>query len=813
METWKIVYDEWNPEQEQLREALCTLGNGYFASRGAAEESKDDGTHYPGTYLAGGYNRLKSHIAGKVIENEDLVNWPNWLCMNFRIGDDDWFSLENVDLLEYHQELDLFTGVLMRHFRFKDQKDRITDLTSRRIVNMADPHRAAIQWVFKPENWSDKIHIISGLDGSVINNGVARYRELESKHLQTLETGSEGEDGIYILVKTVQSNIRMAQAAKTYITGKFEEKPLTRETIRKDEYIGQVLTFDCESEIPVQIEKLVSVYTSRDPAISEPVLEAKKSLARVKDFETMFEEHKIAWNDLWDRSDIVIEDDEEAQLILRLHIFHLLQTVSMNSIELDVGIPARGWHGEAYRGHIFWDELYIFPFLNMRIPELTRTLLMYRYRRLEEARFSAQQAGYKGAMYPWQSGSDGREESQVIHLNPNTGEWGPDNTRLQRHINSAIAYNVWQYYQATNDMEFLFFYGADMILEIARFWESISQYNPEMDRFEIKGVVGPDEFHTKYPDREEAGLDNNAYTNFMAAWVMQTAMRILKLIDGDRKKMLLKKLNIEPEELLRWEDVSSKMYLPIRDDSIINQFDGYDKLEEFDWEGYKKKYGDIQRLDRILKSEDDTTNRYQVGKQADVLMIFYLFSAEGIKEVFEKLNYNFNPEMITKNIDYYQQRTSHGSTLSRLVYSWVLARSNREVSWHLFKEALKSDYRDIQGGTTPEGIHLGSMAGTVDMIQRCYTAIEVGEDNLCLNPQLPNEVKCVNIRVRYRGHWIKLNITHEKMSVNFETGWTEKVDICVDSKVYSFQQGDVMEFDLSGSEYHRIAKPETEKSN
>ena len=198
-------------------------------------------------------------------------------------------------------------------------------------------------------------------------------------------------------------------------------------------------------------------------------------------------------------------------------MFHLLQTVSEHTIDLDVGVPARGLHGEAYRGHIFWDELFVFPFLNLRFPELTRALLRYRVRRLPEARQAARAAGYRGAMYPWQSGSDGREETQRLHLNPRSGRWLPDNSHRQRHVNAAVAWNVWQYYQATGDLDFLAAYGAEMLLEIARFWASIATYNRALDRYEICGVMGPDEYHDGYPDRDEPGLDNNAYTNVMAA--------------------------------------------------------------------------------------------------------------------------------------------------------------------------------------------------------------------------------------------------------------------------------------------------------
>ena len=145
-------------------------------------------------------------------------------------------------------------------------------------------------------------------------------------------------------------------------------------------------------------------------------------------------------------------------------------------------MPARGLNGEAYRGHVFWDELYVYPFLNFRLPEITRELLMYRYRRLGEARAAARRPGFAGAMFPWQSGSDGQEETQVVHLNPVSGLWEPDSRHNQRHVNAAIFYNVWHYYQATGDVGFLREHGAEMMLEIARFWSSIAQLQPDRDR-------------------------------------------------------------------------------------------------------------------------------------------------------------------------------------------------------------------------------------------------------------------------------------------------------------------------------------------
>jgi trehalose/maltose hydrolase-like predicted phosphorylase len=314
--------------------------------------------------------------------------------------------------------------------------------------------------------------------------------------------------------------------------------------------------------------------------------------------------------------------DANAQMVLRLHIFHLLQTASFHTIDLDTGIPARGFHGEGYRGHIFWDELFIFPFLNMRIPELTRELIMYRYRRLGEARHIAEQAGCKGACFPWQSGSNGREETSELLLNPRSGKWNPDNSFLQRHINAAIAYNIWQYYQATHDKEFMSFYGARMILEIALFWSSLATYREETGRYELKGVVGPDEYHTQYPGNELIGLCNNAYTNVMASWVLQKVPDVLAILTEDRRIELLQSLDINKHELDRWKEICSKMYVPFHKGNIISQFEGYEELKDLDWEKYTSKYGNYMRLDYILDAEGDSVENYKASKQADVLMLF-----------------------------------------------------------------------------------------------------------------------------------------------------------------------------------------------
>jgi trehalose/maltose hydrolase-like predicted phosphorylase len=800
--SWSLVFHGFDPVKEGIREALCALGNGYFATRGAATWAVADGVHYPGTYLAGGYNRLRTDIADRSVENEDLVNFPNWLALEFRIGDESWFSSGSVQILSYRQELDLQRGLLLRNIHFEDQQGRRSLLQERRFVSMGDMHLGALELVLTAENWSGAVTIRSAIDGRVVNAGAKLYRKFNGKHLEPQAANVVNDDTISLLVRTSQSHVHVAQVARTqiFLDGRVAE--LQRRAIKEPCYICHEMTVDMKQGETLVLEKLASLYSSRDSAISECALAASKAVARAGRFDVLKADHLLAWENLWNRFDVRLQPAGpgftlDLSMLLRLNMFHLLQTASLHSIGLDTGIPARGWTGEAYQGHIFWDELFIFPFFNYRLPEITRALLIYRYRRLGEARAAARTAGYKGAMFPWQSGSDGQEETDTLNLNPRSKRWVPDNSYLERHVGCAVAYNVWQYFQVTRDTEFLQFYGAELLLDIAYFWSSITTFDDNRGRYEIRGVMGPDEFHDGYPDVETPGVNNNAYTNVMAVWVLCRAMEVLSLLSEMRRAELTTRLGISAEEISRWDEISRKMYVPFHDEGIISQFEGYGTLRELDWQKYRTQYGDIQRLDLILEAENDSPNRYKLSKQADVVMLFYLFSSEELRELFTRLGYPPDYDTIPKNVTYYAARTSHGSTLCRVVYAWVLARSDRQSAMTFFAEALQSDVTDIQHGTTAEGVHLGAMAGTVDQVLRVSTGIEMKGDILRLNPELPPEIECLGMHIRYRGHSMDLELTRDALTIRGHDREAIPISLCVADKIYQFVSGTTRVFALS----------------
>ncbi len=769
MSNWTLEYDSFEPDEEGLREALTSTGNGYFCTRGALAWAEADGVSYPGTYTHGGYNRETTIMAGVPVLNEDLVNLPNWLLLELRIEGEEAVGMDNVELLSYKHEYDIRNATIVRAVRFRDRADRETTLESRRFVSMADMHQAAIRLTITPENWSGKVEVISTLDGRVTNRGVARYRQLEGRHLDPVSPRTFGPEVIALEVRTRQSHLYVAEAARTRIYGDGARLYADRGLYQMQDYIHQVLSFEVREKEPVHVEKMVAFYTSRDAAINEPLVNAGKAVGRYGTFEEAFERHARAWDELWERCDVRVPKDDRVQLLLRLHISHILQVCSPHTADLDAGVPARGLNGEAYRGHIFWDELYIYPFLNFRLPEITRELLMYRYRRMDEARAAAREAGYEGAMFPWQSGSDGQEETQKVHINPKSGKWEPDLSHNQRHVSADIFYNIWRYYEATDDLEFLLDHGAEMMLDIARFWASIAHFNPERDRYEIHGVMGPDEFHEKYHDSDEEGLRNNAYTNVLVAWLSVVSLEVLELLPRHRREALRARIGLTDEEIEKWDEMSRKMFVPFHGDGLISQFEGYEDLEELDWDHYREEYGNIQRLDRILRAEDDDPDKYKLTKQADAVLLFFLFPEDELRGLFGRLGYEYSPEMVEKNVEYYDHRTSHGSTLSFIAHAGILAELDPDSSWERYMVALESDVGDVQGGTTQEGIHMGVMAGTLDLIQRGYLGTDIREGVLHFDPKPVGNLDGLSLPMQFRGTPLEVALQDGRLTVTSQS--------------------------------------------
>jgi trehalose/maltose hydrolase-like predicted phosphorylase len=303
--------------------------------------------------------------------------------------------------------------------------------------------------------------------------------------------------------------------------------------------------------------------------------------------------------------------------------------------------------------------------------------------------------------------------------------------------------------------------------------------------------MGPDEFHDGYPDRPGQGIDNSAYVNLMVAWTLARAREVKQLLDRHHGEELCQSLNLTGAEFENWDHIGRRLRVPFLPNGMIEQFEGHGRLAELDLDAYRARHGDLRRLGFILLAENDNTNRYQVSKQADVLMLLYLFTAEELTALIHHLGYGFDPAIIPAMVDHYLARSAEGSTLSRIADSWVLSRTNRRRSWQTLREALAAD-SETKGSTSREGIHLGAIAGTLDILQRCYTGLDTHDNVLWLNPLLPDELRRLQFDIRYRGHWITLRFDHFQMSVESHPGEAPPATLAVRETFYQLAPGDTI---------------------
>jgi len=278
--------------------------------------------------------------------------------------------------------------------------------------------------------------------------------------------------------------------------------------------------------------------------------------------------------------------------------------------------------------------------------------------------------------------------------------------------------------------------------------------------------MGPDEYHEKYLDSEAGGLKDNSYTNIMVVWAFNRAFDILDRLNDTAKERLVKRIRLKEEELERWKDITKQIHIPISDDGILEQFDGYFELKELDWEGYREKYENIGRMDRILRAEGKSPDEYKVSKQADALMTFYNLDSGEVTKLLGEAGYLVHDDFLRRNLDYYLRRTSHGSTLSKMVHSYLANLvGDRGLGWQMYVEALQSDYADVQGGTTKEGIHTGVMAGTAALALRAYAGLNVDGRRVRIDPRLPAAWREVRFNIGFRGDRYYFEVTPESVKV------------------------------------------------
>lgn len=751
---WTLTYDTMATGVKNYgRESLLSLGNGFLGWRGALVTNDFSDDSYPGLYAAGVFNQTTTPVAGRQVVNEDLVNLPNLQRINIII-DEQPLRVNAETVKQLKQTLDFKTGTLTDSFRVQvdDNVLHYVDITTVKVIDPVNWHCLGLTLALKT-SYEFNLTLKAEIDGQVLNQNVARYRQFDSQEFDVTAT----KPGL-MLLSTKTTAVDIAIAAQSSLDVAAHKEVVVEATKLSDRYQLQLAP-----QQTVTLSRVMAVATS---------LETPGNLATFttqtiekQTFKQMQMSSQNYWQQFWHEKDVHIVGDDAIQRLVRMNIFHLNQMANPNAnSHLDVSIGSRGLTGEGYRGHIFWDELFVLPYYSANEPTMASQLLNYRKRRLQAAEKNADFENEVGAMYPWQSGMYGDEQSQRIHLNTVDQTWIPDNSRLQRHVSLAIAYNMWVYQQISGKKDHLENDGLAMLLAIARFW--VSKAEKVAGRYHISGVMGPNEFHEAMPKQSIGGLKNNAYTNLMVVWLLNY---VHDLEQQDKTAFDLIAATVGYTKALQDKAVMMRhqMKLSISSEGIIEQYEGFFSLKSLDFQAYKTKYGDIHRIDRLLKAEGQSPDEFQVIKQADLLMLLYNFGARQTETLVTQLGYTLPSDWLAKNTAYYLARTTHGSTTSRPVFAGIyvaLARQGQQVfekqAYDFLTEAIGSDYYDIQGGTTAEGVHMGVMGETLAVIQNDYAGVDMLHDTFRVMPKLPSQWSSISFTQKYHGVTIDLQISH-----------------------------------------------------
>jgi trehalose/maltose hydrolase-like predicted phosphorylase len=696
-EDWSVIETNFAPEQLHHSETIFTIGNGYMGTRGAFEEA------FPGevrsTFLHGVFDDVPVFFT-------ELANAPDWMELEI-ILEGERFGLDYGTLLAFERCLDLKTATLHRQVRWRSPNGRTTRLAFERFTSLENVHLAGIRVSITPEDYDGTIEIRSGVNGEVDNLGV--------KHWEWQAQAVNGHSA-WLHCRTRTTQIELAMGIRLdVITGSLSAR-FAHWDVRNHPTLAAGIT--AHAGEAVTGIKWVTLFTSRDGR--DPVKLLKKSLREVEaqDWDAILDKHIRAWKAEWDRCDILIEGDPEAQLAIRFNLFQLLIAAPRSDSRVNIG--AKTLSGYGYRGHSFWDtEIFMLPFYTYTHPEIARNLLSYRWINLPGALRKARENGYQGAQYPWESAGDGEEVTPTWVQNPDDRMnliriWTGD---IEIHITADIVYAIWQYCQATGDDKFLLERGAEVILEAARFWASRVEWKAGANRFEISDIIGPDEYHDH--------VNNNAYTNMMARWNLQTALELvcwLREHHPARWKKLHGSLSLRERELTNWQHIVDRIYISYDPQTkLVEQFDGYFQRKDINLTGIIDRTESVQAILGI-----EGVNETQIIKQPDVLMLMYLHPDL------------FDAETIRINYDYYTRRTDHtfGSSLGPSIQAIMACRVDNPDAYEHFMRAARADLNDVRGNAG-DGVHGASAGGLWQAVVFGFAGLRLFADRWEIQPRLP----------------------------------------------------------------------------
>ena len=713
---WLIWQDQYEAKENLKYESLFALSNGYLGIRGSHEEGTK--ITLPYLYINGVFDKSETFM-------RELSTLPNWLGIRLYV-EKELIGIEDCEILEFSRVLDMKGAFLGKRVRLKDSKGRETLIEGIRFVSRNNVHRMGIRLYVTPLNYSGIIEVESIIDGTIINF----YDAPRFKVKHTYMTANEklAADGCYVEVATRENHLHVGCGCRieAYADGKqilgnrmisrFGEQSVEFGDIHVEE--GKEVERECPAyALHTTIEKEIEGFVETG-------------------FDQELKAHEDVYKNMWENADIQITGDDELNRAVRFNIFHLMSTGNEHDDHVNVG--AKLLTGEEYGGHAFWDtELFMLPFFSWVFPKTAQNLENYRYHLLDAARANAHKNGYKGAQYPWESADDGTEQCPDWTIEPDGTCYRCYVAVYEHHVTAAVAYGIYNYVKITQDMDFLYSKGAEILTETARFWASRCEYNKEQDRYEINQVTGPDEWHEP--------VNNNLYTNYLARWNLGYVLSLLASIKKENQKaydILIEKTGLTEAETAHWKEVQEKMYLPRKEGTrLLEQFEGYFELDNVTIEKYDENDWPV-RPDALKTKRARET---QINKQADVVMLLHLMGNE------------FDEETIKENYAYYEKRTLHGSSLSPSIFSVMgLKVGDDSKAYRYLRRAAFIDLLNMQGNTR-EGIHAANTGGVWQTIVFGFAGVAQREDGMLkVHPNMPKEWQGLTFRLHYRGAWLEI---------------------------------------------------------
>ncbi len=742
LDPWCLRETRYDPATNFLNETLFALGNGYIGVRGTHEEGYGGpaGTSLDGTYLNGFYESepivYPEAAFGMARTNQFMLNVPNAKGVALWIGEERFDPLEGT-LDHYERTLDFRTGLLERRLEWTSASGKRIALHSRRVVSFAHKHVFAIEVTITPLNFSGALRVVSQIDGAVKNQEAGddpRVGSAVSGPALTLIDARQHGAGSALVQRTHNSGFTLVTATRTQLG---HQGDVAVSNGVDGQRAWHRFELQASEGVALTIVKFGTYYSSRDydaadlPALADAALEQ----AEAAGFEALCRQQAAYLADFWQQADVEISGDDALQQGMRFNQFHLLQSVGRDG---KTNIAAKGVTGEGYEGHYFWDtEIYIFPFFLYSKPEIARTLLDYRYRGLEQARSRARQMSHaKGALYPWRTIA-GEECSAYF----------PAGT-AQYHINADIAYSIKLYFEATDDLDYMAEAGTEIVLETARIWMGIG-HTDHQGRFCINEVTGPDEY--------TALVNNNYYTNAMAQMHLRFAAAMLETLARERPadhQRIVQAVQLEQGEPAAWLDAAARMALPYSAAlGVHEQDDSFLSKKPWDFAATPKANYPL-----LLNYHPLVIYRHQVCKQADVVLALLLLSEQ------------FSVDDKRRDFDFYEQVTTHDSSLSSCIFSIVAAEVGyADKAYDYFMETARLDLDDTHGNTH-YGVHTAAMAGTWMGVAYGFAGMRVQQGQLRFAPTLPAQWQHYQFKIHFRGALLQVRVAAEGVDYTLVAG-------------------------------------------